>query len=129
MGKGEKDFGSMATFSPTDERSINTWIKQRRHALDLTQEELAERVGCSGITIQKIELGYRRPSKQIAQRLAECLQVPPDERDEFISRVRGEKGDAESLVFEAPASDRADIEPAGYSTRPLLQLRSIYPRL
>ena len=59
----------------TEAVSFNIWIKRRRRALDLTQEDLAERVGCSTVTIQKIELGERRPSKQVALRLAECLGI------------------------------------------------------
>ena len=48
------------------ERVFSRWLKQRRTALDLTQWDLAERVGCSREAIQKIEAGTRRPSKQIA---------------------------------------------------------------
>ncbi len=73
--------------------SFNVWLKQRRRALDLTQEDLAERVGCSTITIHKIEVGQRRPSKQVAQRLAECLKIPPEEHEEFISFARGESSE------------------------------------
>jgi predicted ATPase/transcriptional regulator with XRE-family HTH domain len=72
----------------TGEESVNLWIKRRRAALDLTQEDLAQCVGCSGVTIQKIESGARRPSKQIAQRLALCLRIPPDEQEAFISSTR-----------------------------------------
>jgi transcriptional regulator with XRE-family HTH domain len=39
------------------------WIRRRRKALDLTQEALAQRVGCSVATIRKIETGSRRPSQ------------------------------------------------------------------
>ena len=76
----------------TEESSFNVWIKQRRRALDLTQEDLAECVGCSRIAIQKIELGERRPSKQIAQRLAECLQLSREEQEAFVRYARGEAG-------------------------------------
>ena len=37
-------------------------LKQRRSALDLTQQALAERVGCARVTIQRIEQGRLRPS-------------------------------------------------------------------
>ena len=50
--------------------SFGAWIQRRRKALDLTQAELAERVGCALGTIRKIETDERRPSKQIAARLA-----------------------------------------------------------
>ncbi len=64
------------------------WLKQRRQELDLTQDELALRVGCSLVLIQKIESGERRPSKQIAELLAEQLNVPPAERPAFVRFAR-----------------------------------------
>ena len=64
--------------------SFGQWLKQRRKAFDLTQEDLAKRIGCSLQTIVKIEAGERKPSKQIAERLAECLTVPADERLAFV---------------------------------------------
>lgn len=63
-------------------------LKERRRELDLTQFDLADRVGCSEDTIQKIERGERRPSKQIAQRLAEVLRVPPGEQEAFVVAAR-----------------------------------------
>ena len=33
--------------------SFGYWLRRRRKALDLTQEALAQRVCCSGFTIQK----------------------------------------------------------------------------
>ncbi len=70
--------------------SFGTWLKQRRKALDLTQEELARRLGCATVTLQKIELDERRPSKEIAARLAEALEIPPAERPPFLGVARGE---------------------------------------
>src|SRR5918911_310137 len=60
--------------------SLGQWIKRRRKACDLTQDELARRVGCSLETIRKIEADARRPSRQIAERLADPLGLAPDER-------------------------------------------------
>lgn len=55
------------------------FLKERRHALDLTQRELAERVGCTLSTIAKLENAERRPSKQLVELLAVALQLPrPD---------------------------------------------------
>ncbi len=36
---------------------FSRWLRLRRTALDLTQWDLAERVGCSREAIQKIEAG------------------------------------------------------------------------
>ncbi len=56
--------------------SFGSWLKQRRQVLDLTQPDLAQRVGCSVDTVYRIEAGTRRASKQIAARLAAVLEIP-----------------------------------------------------
>jgi predicted ATPase/transcriptional regulator with XRE-family HTH domain len=68
--------------------SFGQEVKQRRKALDLTQEALAERVGCSIETIRKVERGALRPSRQIAERLADQLSVTPVERPAFVRLAR-----------------------------------------
>src|SRR5438046_378555 len=70
--------------------SFGYWVRRRRKALDLTQAELARRVGCAEVTIQKIEADERRPSSQIAELLAEHLRIPPAERSTFLQCARGE---------------------------------------
>jgi predicted ATPase/DNA-binding XRE family transcriptional regulator len=67
---------------------FHTWLKQRRQSLDLTQADLAQRVGCASVTIQKIETGQRRPSRQIAARLADALDIAIEERGTFIALSR-----------------------------------------
>src|SRR5689334_9811245 len=69
--------------------SFGAWVRQRRRALDLTREELAAQVGCSVVTIRHIEADERRPSKQLAARLADCLQIAPEERAAFLQAARG----------------------------------------
>ena len=68
--------------------SFSQWLKRQRRAHDFTQEELASRVGCALVTLRKIESGERRPSKEIAQRLAEVLDVPEAERAHFVAFAR-----------------------------------------
>lgn len=68
--------------------SLRTWIRQRRELLDLTQEALAEQVGCAVQTIRAFEHGWRRPSRSMAERLAGVLGVPPDERAAFLQVAR-----------------------------------------
>jgi DNA-binding XRE family transcriptional regulator len=63
-------------------------MKQRRKALDLTQDDLARRVACAAETIRKIEAGRLRPSRQIAELLADHLAIPAEERDTFITLAR-----------------------------------------
>ena len=73
-----------------DYASFGYWLRRRRKALDLTQDELAQQVGCSGITIRKIEADERRPSRQIAERLATVLGIPSEERAAFLKAARAE---------------------------------------
>lgn len=73
------------------EYSFGNWVKRRRKALDLTQQELAQRVGCSISLIFKIESDERRPSRQVADLLAKYLEIPSDQRDLFLKVARQEK--------------------------------------
>src|SRR6266540_2707057 len=70
--------------------SLGLWIKRRRKARDLTQDMLAQRVGCSLETIRKIETDMRRPSRQIAERLADHLGLAAEERAAFLQAARAE---------------------------------------
>lgn len=81
--------------------SFGAWLKRRRKMLDLTQDALAVKVGCSVATIQKIESDERRPSRQIAELLAQQLEIPPDERVRFVKVARGEWG-VDRLADTAP---------------------------
>ena len=71
--------------------SFGAWVRQRRRALDLTREDLAAQIGCAVTTIRHIETDERRPSKQLAARLANCLQVAAEERPVFLQAARGER--------------------------------------
>jgi predicted ATPase/DNA-binding XRE family transcriptional regulator len=70
--------------------TFGEWLRQRRVQLKLTHKELSDRVGCSVVTIRKIEYDERRPSAQIAELLASSLNLPPEERSTFIKVARGE---------------------------------------
>jgi predicted ATPase/DNA-binding XRE family transcriptional regulator len=102
--------------------SFGYWIRRLRKSLDLTQPELANRVGCSVITIKKIESGNRRPSQQIANLLADALNVPEGDRDLFLQVARGQKEVPETI--ETPsglsASYRAILYHLPYQPTPFL---------
>src|SRR6266849_3151864 len=85
----------------SSDQPFGEWLRQHRRTLDLTQEELARQVGCSAITLRKLEAEERRPSKQIAERLADVLQVAPDDRPTFLRFARGDP-------FAAPAAVLAE---------------------
>lgn len=74
--------------------SFGQWLKQRRKALDLTQEGLAQQIGCAKVTLRKIETGERRPSRQIAELLAKYLQISVDKHAAFIQFARDEAGES-----------------------------------
>ena len=66
------------------------WLRKQRRSLDLTQEELALRLGYALITVRKIESGDRKPSKQIASRIADFFSIPQKELALFIGYARSE---------------------------------------
>src|SRR5689334_2188381 len=68
--------------------SFKAELKRRRKALDLTQAELAHKIGCSIYSLQHIEEGVARPSRQLAELLAASLNIPADERAAFVQRAR-----------------------------------------
>ncbi len=65
------------------------WLKTQRARLDLTQGDLARRVGYSPETIRKIEAGVLRPSRQIMDLLADHVGVPANQRDAFLAFATG----------------------------------------
>jgi predicted ATPase/class 3 adenylate cyclase/Tfp pilus assembly protein PilF len=74
----------------SDEFSFGRWLQRRRKALDLTQAALARRVGCAAETLRKIEADVRRPSRQLAERLSNVLELPEAERKAFVRAARAE---------------------------------------
>ncbi|HEY1014997.1 MAG TPA: tetratricopeptide repeat protein, partial [Herpetosiphonaceae bacterium] len=70
--------------------SFGSWIKTRRQGLRLSQHHLAEQVGCALVTLRKIESDERRPSIQIAERLATFLEIPQEMRVDFVRAARAE---------------------------------------
>jgi predicted ATPase/DNA-binding XRE family transcriptional regulator len=87
----------------SNNQSFGAWLRQRRRALDLTQEELAQQVGCSAITLRKLEAEERKPSKQIAERLAEVLHITLDDQPAFLRFARGDPFAAPSTPLTEPA--------------------------
>ncbi len=86
------------------------WLKQRRQQLDLTQEAVAEATKCSPDTIRKIEAGLRRPSRQIAELLANFLDVEPLDVPAFVLWARGvaHPGHASMLATQGPSAAPAN---------------------
>ena len=92
-----------------DSASFGEWLRRRRRALDLTQADLAQRAGLATTTVRKIEADARRPSRQVAARLADVLGLADVERGAFVQVARAERA-VEWL--DAPLSDVSpDAEP------------------
>jgi predicted ATPase/DNA-binding XRE family transcriptional regulator len=72
------------------ELSFGEWLKRQRKALGLTQDGLANQVGCSAIAIRKIEAEERRPSAQIAERIANIFGVSKNDQKFFLRFARGD---------------------------------------
>src|SRR5262245_24735191 len=68
--------------------TFGRWMKRLRAEQDLTQERLAEQIGCAAQTIRSFESGIRRPSRELAARLADALHVPPEQRTDFLRLAR-----------------------------------------
>jgi transcriptional regulator with XRE-family HTH domain len=80
------------------EQTFASWLKQQRKALDLTQGDVARLVGCAIVTVQKIEEGRRRPSKQVAELLARHLEIDPAARGAFLRHARAAPSAARSAA-------------------------------
>src|SRR3977135_2366261 len=69
--------------------SFGQRLKGLRRDLDLSQAEIADRSGCSVNTIRKLESDERRPSRELATRLAEVFELSARRRADFLRLARG----------------------------------------
>ena len=115
--------------------SFEDWVKRRRKELDMTQAQLAERAGYAVVTIRKIEQATRRPSRQMAEVLAEALAIPEAQRDAFLAMARHQYVDPSAIphtIGETPSpfspwplDATADVAQPNYfvaRTREMVQL-------
>jgi predicted ATPase/DNA-binding XRE family transcriptional regulator len=63
-------------------------LRSLREQQGLTQQALGDQVGCSVITIRKLEAGERRPSVQMAELLARRLGVSSEELPSLLALAR-----------------------------------------
>ena len=73
-----------------DAVAFGEWLKRQRGGRGMTQEQLAQQIGCATITLRKIESEERRPSAQIVERLAEIFNIPSNEKITFLRFARGD---------------------------------------
>ncbi|HND50262.1 MAG TPA: helix-turn-helix domain-containing protein, partial [Anaerolineales bacterium] len=72
-----------------DELTFGGWLRKRRRELDLTQQTLAERAGCTRITLRRVEAGTLKPSEHLAETLLKLLGIPSQERKAWVQFARG----------------------------------------
>jgi predicted ATPase/DNA-binding XRE family transcriptional regulator len=94
-----------------DDLSFGQWLRRRRQALHLTQQQLGRLANCSDGMIKKIEADLRRPSRDVARLLAMALELPEVEHATFVRFARGERGETPSLPDEAAPSSRRPLHP------------------
>src|SRR5581483_12518123 len=94
--------------------TFGTWLRQARIARDLTQEALAEQIGCSTQTVRAFERDRRRPSREMAARIASVLGVPEAERGEVMHLARNRQ----PAPAQAPVVAFAQTRVAAVSTPP-----------
>ena len=95
-----------------DGATFGGWLKARRKDYGYTQRELAGLVGCSSVTIEKIEEGKNRPSRQLAELLAKALEVPASEVDALVRFARAmPRGREQPSNFNIEEAEQAPAPP------------------
>jgi predicted ATPase/DNA-binding NarL/FixJ family response regulator/transcriptional regulator with XRE-family HTH domain len=82
--------------------SFGSWLRARRTELQLTQAALAERAGCAPDVLRQFESEVKRPSVQLAERLADALDIPAADRASFIQAARGDRSARDARPDAAP---------------------------
>jgi predicted ATPase/transcriptional regulator with XRE-family HTH domain len=92
--------------------SFGEWLRRRRMAAGLTQQQLAHQLACAAITLRKLESEERHPSVPMVRRLATIFAIPPAELAAFLRFARG---DPRSGVGEKPEEGpwRSPMAPKG----------------
>ncbi len=106
--------------------SFGRLLRSYRRARDLTQEDFARRAACALTTIKKIEADERRPSRELAERFAQVLELPAVDIPAFLRLARGLLPDAAPRLpplmpvltpQEVGAEDLSGREVRGYALR------------
>src|SRR5580658_8557598 len=97
---------------PGDREPFGLWLRRRREAAGLTQEELAERSGLSARTIGNLERDRSRKPYPRSVRLVACaLGLAESASDELVAHCRA-SGTAQSDFTRQPDSGTAVLASA-----------------
>ncbi|MBA3468282.1 MAG: tetratricopeptide repeat protein, partial [Herpetosiphonaceae bacterium] len=87
---------------------FHQFIKERRQDLGLGRAELAALVGCATTTLASLEQGIRRPSRALAERLAQFLAIPSADREAFVRAARVPLANSgQRIDYDAPVGSPA----------------------
>jgi LuxR family maltose regulon positive regulatory protein len=101
--------------APSDLPSFGGLLRQHRAALHVTQAALAERAGCSPEVVRKFEADAKRPSRQLAERLADALLLAHAERERFLLAARREADATRGAKAPRPAAEPPPARPSALS--------------
>ena len=81
--------GAVTAVSPTiRQRQLGTRLRKLRNDLDLTVEDVGEKLLCSATKISRIETGMRRPSLRDVRDLCRLYGVSDSDTDELMDLAR-----------------------------------------
>lgn len=105
-------------------------VEATTHCPGLTQEDLAQAVSCSLSLIRKYKTNQRRPSRQIAARIAVALAIPAAQQQQFIDlALFGSTTDPTSFQIPAPPANDHLPAPPGPLIGRALDLAALRIRL
>jgi transcriptional regulator with XRE-family HTH domain len=106
-----------------DALTFGAWLKRRRGGLGLTQKELAQQIGYAEVTLRKVEADEARPLRQMAEKLAEALQIREEERARFVRFARQQSAADDAALPEQelplPAADVRRLQAAPAVSEPV----------
>lgn len=103
----------------TDSKGFAQIIRERRRHLDLTQQDVANRIGTSVAYIAHLEADRRHPSEKVVVSLAEVLGLDPRELF-FLANP-----ETKDLVSQHPSSSKATAWDAFAADQKLRQVHGI----
>ncbi|GAA0992593.1 hypothetical protein GCM10009551_053620 [Nocardiopsis tropica] len=103
----------MSRTRPTGDTVVGARIRARRKQLRLTQQQLADRAGCSKVWIRYIELGTGWPKPPMQQKIADALETDTSIFDQAPAAASPPQGDPHGVSL--PATELPNVQQKGNS--------------